>query len=149
MLETPAPRATTIRLTIRDDPTDPCQAQGPTRFNRHRGFYTIAAVPVADTEAQGYAAIPAHAQTEEHLFEVVTPVFAMSVGRPRSPRHLRIILIGPLEGNRGGVLMQPRGRDGRALQGFESHCTKHGVEIGRKQRIEDVPQPVIIERGTG
>jgi hypothetical protein len=148
MLETPPQRATTISLTIRDNPTYPLQAQGQTLFNRYRGFYTIAAVAVADTEAQGYATIPAHAKTEEYLFEVVTPVFAMPVGRPRSSRHLRFVLIGPIEGNRGGVLMQPRCRDGIDLQGFEGHCTKHGVEIGRKQRIEDVPHPVIIECGT-
>jgi hypothetical protein len=148
MLETHTQRAATLRLTIRNDPTDPLQAQGQALFNRHRGFDTIAAVAVAYTEAQGYATIPAHAKAEEHLFAVVTPVFAMPVGRPRSPRQLWFVLIGPLEGNRGGVLMQPRGRDGRDLQGFESHCTTHGVEIGRKQRIEDVPHPVIIECGT-
>src|SRR5262245_64784174 len=108
MLATHAQRAATIRLTIRNDPADSFQAQGHTLFNRHRGFYTIAAVAVADTEAQGYAAIPAHAQTEEHLFEVVTPVFAMPVGRPRRPQRLRFVRIGPIEGKRGGVMMQPR-----------------------------------------
>ena len=148
MLETHAQRAATIGLTIRDDPTHPLQAQGQTLFNRHRGFSTIAAVAIAYTEAQGYAAIPTHAQTKEHLFEIVTTVFAMPVGRPRSPRRLRFVLIGPIECNRGGVLMQPRCRDGIDLQGFEGHRTKHRVEIGRKQRIEDVPQPVIIECGT-
>src|SRR5262245_53418241 len=112
MLETPPQRAATIRLTIRDNPTDPLQAQGQTLCNRYRGFDTTAAVAVVDTEAQGDAASPAHAQTEEHLFEVISPVFAMPVGRPRSPQRLRVVLIGPIEGNRGGVLMQPRYRDG-------------------------------------
>src|SRR5262245_59513353 len=111
MLETHAQCAATIGLTIRDDPTHSLQAQGQTFFNRHGSFHTIAAVAITHTEAQGYAAIPAHAQTEEHLFEVGTTVFAMPVDRPRSPRRLRFVLRGPIERNRGGVLMQPGRRD--------------------------------------
>jgi hypothetical protein len=148
MLETHAQRAATLRLPLRHDPTDPLHAHGHALGKRHRGFSTSAAVAVADTKAQGDATIPAHAQTAEHLCEVVPPVLALPVGRPRSPRHLWFVLIDPLEGHRGGVLRQPRCRDRRDLQGFESHCTKHGVAMGRTQRIEEVPQPVIMEGGT-
>ena len=66
------------------------------------------------------------------MFEVVTPVFAMPIGRPRSPRGLRCVLISPIEGNRGGVLMQPGRRDGIDLQGFEGDRAKYRVEIGRR-----------------
>jgi len=148
VLQTQAQGPATRGLTLRHNPTDPLQAQGQTLFNRHGSFHTIAAVAITHTKAQGDSAIPTHAKTEKHLFEVGTPVFAMPVGRSRRPQRLRFVLIGPIEGNRGGVLMQPRCWDGIDLQGFEGHCPKHGVEIGRKQRIEDVPQPVIIECGT-
>ena len=39
--------------------------------------------------------------------------------------------------------------NGIDLQCFERDSTKHCVEIGSKQGIEDMPQPVIIERSTG
>jgi hypothetical protein len=70
----------------------------------------------------------------------------MPVRRPRSSRRLWVVLIGPLEGDRGGVLRQPGGREGRDLQGFEGDRTKHRGEMGRKQRIEEVASPVILER---
>src|SRR5262249_4982342 len=138
-----------MRLPLRDDPTDPLQAPGQTLGNRPRPCYTIAAVAVADTAAPGDAAIPAHAKTEEPRFAIVPPVFARPVSRPRSPQRLRFVLIGPIAGKRGGALRPPRGRDGIDLQGLESHGTKLGVEMGRTQRIEAVPQPVIIAGGTG
>jgi hypothetical protein len=73
------------------------------------------------------------------LFEVITTVFAMPVGRPRCPRRLRFVLIDPIEGYRRGILLQPGCRDGIDLQGVEGERTQHRVEIGRKQRIEDMP----------
>jgi hypothetical protein len=42
--------------------------------------------------------------------------------------------------------MQPRSREGIDLQGVERNRTKHAVQIGGKQRIEDLSQPVIMER---
>src|SRR2546421_9369454 len=107
MLETHAPRAATIGLTIRHDPTYPLQAQGQTFFNRHGRFHTIAAVAITHTKAQGDSAIPTHAKTEEHLFEVGTTIFAMPVGRSRRPQRLWFVLIGPIDHNGLGVLMQP------------------------------------------
>ena len=139
VLQTQAQGAATIGLTIRDDPTHPLQAQGQTLLNRHGRFHTITAVAIPHAEAQGDPAIPAHAETEEHLFEVVTTVFAMPIGRPGRPRCLRFVRIRPIERNGRGVLMQPGRRDGIDLQRFEGDRAKHPVEIGRKQRIEDVP----------
>jgi hypothetical protein len=144
-----APQGTaTLGFTIGDDTPHPLQPQGQTLRNGSWGCHTIAAVAITHTEAEGYAAIPTHAQTKEDLFEVVTTGFAMPIGRPRSAWSLRFVLLGPIEGNRGGVLRQPGRRDGIALQGFEGDRTTHRVEIGRKQRIEHVPQAVIMERGT-
>jgi hypothetical protein len=44
--------------------------------------------------------------------------------------------------------MKPRGQDGIDLQGIERDRTKHPVQMRRKQRFEDLPQPVIMERGS-
>ena len=44
--------------------------------------------------------------------------------------------------------MPPGCRDGIDLQGVEGERTKHRVEIGRTQRIEDMPSAVIMEGGT-
>jgi hypothetical protein len=43
--------------------------------------------------------------------------------------------------------MEPGCWDGIDLERFERDGAKHLVEVGRKQRIEDVTQPVIMERG--
>src|SRR5262249_40033829 len=66
LLETDAQSTATIGLTIRDNATHPLQAQGQTFCNCHRSFHTIAAVTITHTQAQRDAAIPTHAQTEEH-----------------------------------------------------------------------------------
>jgi hypothetical protein len=139
VLHTDPQGTATIGLPIGDDSAHLLQPQGQTLRKGYGGFHTIAAVAITHTEAEGYAAVPTHAQTEEDLFEVVTTVFAMPISRPRSAWGLRFVRIGPIEGNRGGVLMQPGRRDGRDLQGFEGDCPKHRVEIGRKQRIQDRP----------
>jgi hypothetical protein len=139
MLETHAQRAATLGLTIRHAPTHPLQAQGQPFFNRHGSVHTIAAVAITHTKAQGDSAIPMHAQTEEHLLEVGTSVFAMPVGRSRRPRRLRIVRLGPLECNRGGVLRPPGRREGIDRQGSQGDCAQDPVEIGRKQRIQDMP----------
>src|SRR5215468_5683998 len=76
-LEAHTQRAATIGLAIRDDPTHPCQSQGQTLFNGDRGFHTIAAIAISPSEPQGDAAISTHAETEQHLFEIVPPIFAM------------------------------------------------------------------------
>lgn len=147
-LETHAQRAATIGLTSRDDPPHPLHAPGQTLCNRHGGVHTIAAVAITHPEAPGYAALPTHAQAEAHLCEVVTTVLARPGGRPRRPRRLRFLRLGPLACHRGGVLMPPGRRDGIDRQGFESDRRKYRLEMGRQQRIEDGPPTVIIQGGT-
>jgi len=44
--------------------------------------------------------------------------------------------------------MPPGSGDGRDLQRFERDRPKAPVELGGNQRIEEVPQPVSMERGT-
>ena len=42
--------------------------------------------------------------------------------------------------------MEPWGRNGIDLQRFERHSAEHLVEVGRKQRIQHLPQAVIMQR---
>src|SRR5262249_55415120 len=121
------------------------QAQCQTLLNRERGFHTITAVAIPHSEAQGDAAISTDPETEEHLFEISTAVFAVSISRAGRRWDLRGILIGAIEHNSRSVLMEPGRRNGIDLQRFESDRVKHRVEIGGKQRIEDVPQAVVME----
>src|SRR5262245_63875653 len=103
---------------------------------------------ITPTEAQRYASIPTHAQAQQHLFESVTPIFAMAVGRVRRLRTLRLVRIRAIQGNGGGSLMQPRRREGIDLQGLECDGTIDLVEIRGKPGLEDVPQQVSSEGGT-
>jgi hypothetical protein len=148
VFQTQSQGAATISLTIRYDPTHSVQAQRQTLFNGAWCFHTITAVAIPQANAQGYPSIPAYAETQQDLFEIGTPIFTMPIGRSGRPVSLRFVLIDAIERNGRRVLMQPGRRERIDLQGFESDGAKHGVEIGRKQRIEDVPQAVIIEGST-
>ena len=74
-------------------------------------------------------------------------IFAMPVSRPGCSRGLRLVFIRAIEGERRRILVQPGGREGIDLQGIERDRPQHPVEMRRKQRLEDLPQPVIMERG--
>src|SRR5262245_2272786 len=134
-------------VTIRHEPADALQAQGEALLNRDRRLHTVTRIPIPQPEPQWQPAIATHAQAQEHLFQIATPIFTMPIGRPGRSRGLRFVLIRPIEHNGGGVLMQPGRWDRIDLQGFEGDRAKHPVEIGGKQRIEDVPQAVIMECG--
>jgi hypothetical protein len=148
VLQAPSQGAATRGLTIRHDPTHPVHAQRQTLFNGERGFHTLPAVAIPQANAQGYPSIPAHAETQQALLEIGTPIFAMPRGRSGRPVSLRCVLLDAIEGNRRRVLMQPGRRERIDLQGFESDGAKHFLEMGRKQRIEDVPHAVILEGST-
>ena len=75
----------TIGLTIRHDPAYSLAAQRQTLLNRHRRLHTFTAVAVPHPEAHRDTAIAADPETEEHLFEIITTVFAMAIGRPGAP----------------------------------------------------------------
>ena len=59
----------------------------------------------------------------------------------------RVFLRRPIQGERGRRLMEPGGRDGIHRQGMERDCSTHTVEIGGKQGIEALPEPLSTERG--
>jgi hypothetical protein len=147
MFETQTQGTAPRGLTIRDDPAYPLAAQRQTLLNRYRSLHTITTVTVPHPEAHRDPAIAAYPETEEHLFEIITTVFAMSIGRPGGSWSLRFVGICSIQGNGRRVLMQPWGGNGLDLQCLESNGAIHLVEIGRKQRLEDAAQAVIIERG--
>jgi hypothetical protein len=45
--------------------------------------------------------------------------------------------------------MEPRSGDGIDFQGRQGHSPKHAVQIGRKEGIEDLAQPIIMPRCGG
>ena len=139
---------TTLGLTIPYNPAHACPAQGPTLLNRQGCFHPITPMAITHTAAPRYAAIPTHAEAQQHLFEIVPSIFAMPVGRVRGLRTLGLVLICPLECNGRRILMEPWGRDSIDLQGFKRQGAKDRVKICGKQGIKDVPETVIVERRT-
>src|SRR5439155_25511266 len=104
--------------------------------------------PIPQPQTHRDAPIATYAETQEDLFEIIATVFAMAVGRPGRPWRLWFIRRRSIERNGCGVLMQPGCRDSVDFQRLERDSTKHRVEIGCKQRIENVPQAIIVEGST-
>ena len=70
------------------------------------------------------------------------PIFAVPIGRPRWDRpfdRAGFLLLGSVQGERRRILMEPGGREGIDLQSVEGDRPKHAVELGGKQRLEDLP----------
>jgi len=77
-------------------------------------------------------------------------IFAVPISRPRRDRPCAwagFLFIGSIQGDRRRILLEPGGREGLDLQGVEGDRSKHAVELRGNQRIENLPQPVIMERG--
>ena len=93
MFETQTQGTATLGLTIRHDPAYPLAAQRQTRRNRHRRLHTLTAVAVPHPEAHRDPASAAAPETEEPLFEIITPVLAMARGRPGGSGGLRFVCV--------------------------------------------------------
>ena len=90
-----------------------------------------------------------HPETQAHLLEIITPIFVVPIGKTGRDRPFDgagLLLRGPIQGASRRILMEPGGRDGLDVQGVERDRPKHAVEMRGKQRIEELPQPVIMER---
>jgi hypothetical protein len=158
LLQAQPQRALTVGLAVRDNATHPVEAERHTLLNRHGGLWAVTGMAVAHAQAEREA-ITVHAETQEHLLAIIMPIFAMPIGRTWGDRALRTVgvrgtgvlpfLIGPIERDRGRVLMEPGGWNGIHLQGMQCHSPKHPVQMGRKQGIEDLAQPVIVQRRGG
>src|SRR5215510_3022478 len=77
-------------------------------------------------------------------------ICAGPISRPRRDRPCAwagVLFLGSIQGDRRRILMEPWGREGIDRQGVEGDRPKHAVERRGKQRIENRPQPVSMERG--
>ena len=104
---------------------------------------------IAHAEAE-WEAKTAHAETQEHWLEIIMAIFAVPIRRTRwdLPPRGGLLLIGPIEGDCRRILVQPGGCDGIDIQGIEGERTTYPVQMRSQQRIEALPQPVIMERGS-
>jgi hypothetical protein len=76
------------------------------------------------------------------------PIFAVPIGRPGRDQpcdRAGLLLIGPIQGDRGRILMEPGGRDSIDVQGIECDGAKDAIELCGKQRLQDLPQPIIMQ----
>src|SRR5262249_27776093 len=115
----------------------------------HGGLSAVTDIAIAHAQA-AWEALTTYAETQEHLLEIIMAIFAVPIRRTRWDWPLTpvgLLFIGPIEGDRRRILVQPGGRDGIDIEGMERDRPKHAVQRRRKQRLEDLPQPVIMERG--
>src|SRR5678815_2669926 len=150
LLQAQPKRAFTVGLTIGDNAAYSIESQGQALLNGHGGLSAVTGIAIAHAQAE-WETLIAHAETQEHLLEIIMSILAVPIRRTRWDWPLTpmgLLLIGPIEGDRRCILVQPGGRDGIDIQGIERDRTKHAVEMRSKQRLEDLPQPVIMERGS-
>jgi hypothetical protein len=78
-------------------------------------------------------------------------ILAVPISRPRRDKSCDgagFLLIRPIQGDRCRLLMEPGGREGIHLQGVARDGPKDAVELRGTQGIEDLSQPIIMERGS-
>jgi hypothetical protein len=146
-LQTEAQRPATLGLAVPYNPLNTLKPKTEALFDGARRLHTRARLPIPAPHTQWQPAIATDSQPQEHLLEIRAAISAVSVSWPRGSRCLWLVRIHPIERNRCGVLRQPGGRDGRDRERFEGDSPKDPLEIGGTQHIEDVPEPVIMERG--
>jgi hypothetical protein len=105
-------------------------------------------MPIAQAHAERQASA-AYTETQEDLLEIITPSFAVPIGRAGRDQpfdRAGLLLLGPRQGERCRILMEPGGRDGIDVQGVEGDGPKHAVEMCAKQRLENLAEAVIVQR---
>ncbi len=130
----PAVAPFTVGLTVGHKAAHSVESERHTLLNRHRSLCTITGIAIAHAQADRQA-LTAYTETQEDLLEIITPIFAMPIGRPGrdKPRNrAALLLIGSIQADRRRILMEPGGRDGIDLQGVECDSSKHAVELRGK-----------------
>ena len=105
-------------------------------------------MPSAQAHAQ-WEALTAHAETQEPLLELIMPIFAGPIGRPRRDRRCDwagLLFIGSVQGERRRILMEPGGREDRDLQSVEGDGTQDAVERRGQPRLENLAAAVSVQR---
>src|SRR5262249_21191450 len=150
LLQAQPQRAFTVRLTVGHNAVHPVETERHTFLNCHRGFCAVTGIAIAQAHAE-WEAITVHAETQEDLLEIIPPIFAVPISRPGwdKPRNRADrLLIGPIQADRRRILMEPGGREGIDLQGVEGDSPKDAVELRGKERIENLAEAVIVQRGS-
>src|SRR5262245_16716146 len=138
----------TVRLTVSHNALHSIETERHTLFDRHGSLCAVTGVPIAQAHAE-WKALTADAETQEDLLEILTPIFAVPIGRPGWDQPCDWsgrLLIGPIQGDGRGILMEPGGREGINVQGVECDGTKDAVELRGKQRLENLAETVIVQR---
>jgi hypothetical protein len=109
---------------------------------------------IAEPQAERASTVSTDAETQQHLLELRVAIFVVSMDRAwghRGGRRLCLLrhglwvsCIGPIEGNRRRILMEPQRREGLESKAFERHGPKHLVQVGGKQRVQALAQTVIV-----
>jgi hypothetical protein len=124
----------------------PVETESHTLLDRHRSLCAVTGVAIAQTHAERQA-ITTHAEAQEDLLEIITPIFAVPIGRAGRDKPCdreALLLIGPIQGDGRRILMEPRGRESIDVQGVEGDGTKDAIELCGKQRLENLAEAVIV-----
>ena len=101
--------AFTVGLTIGDNAAYPIESPCQALLNGHGGLSAVTGMAIAHAEAE-WEALTAHAETQEHLLEIIMSIFAVPIRRTRWDWPLTpvgLLLIGPIEGDCRRILVQP------------------------------------------
>ena len=146
-LEAQAQRALTLSRASGPKAAHAVEAKGQTLCKGDRRLRTVAgrAITHAPTERE---ALTAHPETQKDLLELLTPLFAMPIGRPGWEQpcdRTGLLRIGPLQGERCRILLEPGGRDSLDVQGRECDGAQDALERCGTQRLQDLPQPRLMQ----
>ena len=134
LLQAQPQHAFTVRFTVGHDAVHPVETKRHTFLDRHGSVCTVTRIASPQAHAE-WEALTAHTETQEDLLAIITPLFALPLGRPGwdKPRHRADLLLrGAIQADRCGILLAPGCREGIDLQGVEGDRTKHAGELRGK-----------------
>ena len=155
LLQAQAQRPLALGLALRDNAAHPWQPQRQTCLYGDRRLCTIAGIALTAPAPEGEPTVAPDAQAQHHLLQCRGPIFVRALGRTGGNRgRLRVGLLGgrrcevfrgPRQGKCRRLLMEPQGREGLHLERFERAGPEHLVQVRRTQRIEQLPETVILQ----
>src|SRR5262245_27829886 len=90
LLQAQAEGALTVGLTTGHNATHTVESERHTLLNRRGGLCAVTGIAIPHAQAEREA-ITVHPKTQEHLLEIIMPIFAMPIGRPRGDGALRTL----------------------------------------------------------
>jgi hypothetical protein len=111
-------------------------------------------MPIAEPEAPGESTGPTDAETQHHLLALRVTIVGGAMDGAWGHRGgllvgllrlgLWVPFLGPIARHRRRILLDPRRREGRESEGFARHSTKHPVQVGGTQRLQDLAPTVSV-----